>query len=129
MSLPLVSAGNADDLDSFFDDLDSSTQIARELSVEYTAPLPDAVNTSFGSAEFDLTLEEIEELEKPSIKPPPAVDKAQNDRKLMPPPALPTWKPALAKPPTPVAMCSGYTKEELEFFAADDLQLTQVDPG
>jgi hypothetical protein len=114
-----------EDVYSFFDELDSSTQIARELSTDHEQQRQppqrkqSGANLSFSSGEFDLTIEDIEELEASAV----ASKKTDHDRKLMPPPPLPV------KPPTSTVAVHELTKEELEFLVDDDIQLTQADPG
>jgi hypothetical protein len=68
-----VPASEAEDLSSFWDDLDSSTQIARDLDI--IADDADDVascNTSFGSGSFDFTAEELDILDPPKPAPPAA---------------------------------------------------------
>ena len=84
-----------EDLDSFWDDLDSSTQIARELD---TGTVNDAQprevsSESFSSGDFDLTAEDLDELDPP--KPSVAASNVPAQRTMLPPPAppLPQWKP------------------------------------
>ena len=80
-----------DELGDFWDELGSSTQIARELSPppkKVPERKPIACTTSFGSGDFDLTEEDLDELETPELKTTPMSSKAESDRKLMPPPAL-----------------------------------------
>ncbi|KAK3716548.1 hypothetical protein LTR37_006444 [Vermiconidia calcicola] len=120
------------ELDLFWAELDSSTQIARELSTSPpTGPQQQRSMTSshtgsFGSDEFDLTVEDLEELQ-----PSPAQQKIVEDRKLMPPPPLPGRDPPLAKSIMEKAttLDYGFTLNELESFVDDDLQLTQANPG
>ena len=121
-----------DELESLWDGLESSTQIARDLAAD--APIPRKSDqtvhscASFGS-DFDLSIEEIEELEKSSEK------MQRRDRTLMPPPPLPaTQQPTSAKvdatrPSGPRALEHGFTTSELELLIDDDLQLTQAEPG
>ena len=94
-------AGSGGDLDFFWDDLDSSTQIARDIADEpkkSAEPKP-AHNarspaTSFGSEEFDLSVEDIEAAQTKNTPQ----QKTEQDKRLMPPPALPKKTPATAKP-------------------------------
>ncbi|KAK5122956.1 hypothetical protein LTR85_003521 [Meristemomyces frigidus] len=136
------------ELSSFWDELGSSTQIARELepiSQLKQASKPDTRTSSFNSGDFDLSAEDLEELEPAK----PAVSKVDNDRKLMPPPALPLVirkapkvsykapevKPAVLRADVSVSSVvhhsryAGFTIAELEGFLDDDLQLTQAAPG
>ena len=142
-----------DELGSFWDELDSSTQIARDLADEdllkqetRQKPAVKSCATSFSSDGFDLTVEDLEELES-SFKE--EAKKAEENRKLMPPPALPIKRMqsplqsakhltsasrAAAVPPDPapppaVPFDVGFTLSQLERFVDDDLQLTQADPG
>ena len=139
------------ELESLWDGLDSSSQIARELAAD--APVVEqkphlcASEDSYDSDDFDLTVEDIEELEKDDFdltaediedlenKPPLNLVNAERDRKLMPPPALPSKKTVsgdsvrLTRPGLPPPLVHGFTMTELESFVDDDLQLTQVDPG
>ena len=104
------------ELESVWDELESSTQIARELSTDEPVNAeqnPPSHSRSFGSDDFDLTVEDLEEL----IPPREADRKQAEDRKLMPPPPLPARR-ASCKPE--------YTMSELERFVDDDLCLTQV---
>lgn len=133
------------ELSDLWNELDSSTQVARELLDdvgEQQKIRPDARTASFNSGDFDLSAEDLEELE-------PVVSKAEHDRKLMPPPMLPFTLRSIAAPiasrtlvearPATVAasskqatqgpMFTGFTVAELESFVDDDLQLTQAMPG
>ncbi|KXL43349.1 hypothetical protein M433DRAFT_137891 [Acidomyces richmondensis BFW] len=138
-----------DDFSSFWDALGSSTQIAREIDAEDQTgeKCEDFVcDISFGSAEFDFTVEELEELASPVQV---VHSKMASDRELMPPPTLPT----VHHPPNlgalehktdvcPIAGASrppdtslsktcfpGFTLAELELYMDDDLQLTQAVSG
>ena len=108
-----------EELDSFWDELDSSTQIARdldsnELNQAEQKPVPQA--RSFTSDDFDLTVEDLEELHStPSLQ-----KKLDEARKLMPPPPLPAKHTSYS---------IEFTMSELERFVDDDLQLTQAEPG
>jgi hypothetical protein len=114
-----ITAPAMDDIEFFWEALDSSTQIARDLSSH--TPKEKSVRfasaaSSFSSGDFDLTIEDMEQLD-----PQPAAQlKAEDDRKLMPPPPLP---PHNTEPATE------FTMSQLERFVEDDLQLTQADPG
>lgn len=138
-----------DDFSSFWDALGSSTQIAREIGAEgqaiedYEGSL---CNISVGSAEFDLTAEELEELASPVQTVP---GKMARDRNLMPPPTVPpkSRPPKVDEPEqkTEVRVIPGasrhsgaslskisfpdFTLAELELYVDDDLQLTQAVPG
>ena len=111
------------DMDSFWDDLESSTQVARELSTE--SPPNQKLNekslsVSFSSGDFDLTAQELEELEQSIYLP----KKADLERTLMPPPALPVKRLEAT-----AAADIGFTMSDIEQYIDDDLQLTQADPG
>lgn len=113
-----------DDFGSFLDELESSTQIARELAAEDTsypniAPATVPLISSCEADDFDFTMEDLEEA--PSI--PQEKTKSQRDRILMPPPPL-RAPSTVAKPPK----YAGFTLTELNSFIDDDLQLTQVAP-
>lgn len=91
----------ANDLDFFWDDLDSSTQIAQDLAAESPAKAASksaSPNTSFGSGEFDLSVEDIEEAQAKDDQ----LARVVMDKTLMPPPALPV-KPAVSKKSIPQA--------------------------
>lgn len=101
------SAPVMDDLmDDFWDDMETSTQIARELGdsevkadmeMEMTGKSRSTRSASFGSVDFDLTAEDLDHLDPPRKEeimpvkmiatplPPPAKKEL-----LMPPPAVPT---------------------------------------
>lgn len=77
------------ELDVIWDELDSSTQIARDLSTETPSGHDGAaksLNTSFGSGDFDLSVEDIEDAQGGDQ----TRHKIKDDAKLMPPPALPS---------------------------------------
>ncbi|KAI7551243.1 hypothetical protein KC331_g2665 [Hortaea werneckii] len=57
-----------EDLGDFENELGSSSQIARELNCEETTVAREPRNASFSSADFDLTAEDLEELEDHSEK-------------------------------------------------------------
>lgn len=145
-----------EDFSSFLDELGSSTQIERELQSECRrADSKTICTSSFGSigSDFDLT---VEDMEPPEVveAPAQASTKLEDDRRLMPPPALlPTTAKSpclMVAPPTkkliahsgvferrtsfpisckPVpAFDSGFTMSQLETFVDDDLHLTQVSP-
>ncbi|KAK3725956.1 hypothetical protein LTR37_000104 [Vermiconidia calcicola] len=119
------------ELDLFWNELDSSTQIARELSTSLPTERQQQQNmtpshtASFGSDEFDLTAEDLEELQ-----PSPAQQRIAEDRKLMPPPPLPVrnLSPAKTSMEEATILDYGFTMNELESFMDDDLQLTQANP-
>lgn len=136
--------------DMVWDFLDSSTQIARELGSEPSitpqpaeaqqAPRP--ATGSFSSGSFDLTEEDLEELDPTPRNKGSTVSKAE-DRKKMPPPP-PPFKTARSMVSTPdedtrrispsasaTAEQSGmdFTMTQLESFVDEDLQLTQIAPG
>lgn len=94
-AVPEQSRLQMSDLDLFRDDLESSTQIARDLATESARPTtkPKSLSTSFGSEEFDLSVEDIEEAQSKDG----SLAKTELDKKLMPPPALPTIKPSPLK--------------------------------
>lgn len=116
-----ATSGEASD---FWHEIVSSTQIARELDADQ----PRAAATSFSSDDFDLTVEDLTDLETSIVQ---RKSTAEEDRRLMPPPALPSRRSALYTeiPAAPVTMRGGFTLDELEEFVEDDLVLTQVEPG
>lgn len=170
MFRPIVQPGHrdstpkVDELDVYEMDvidgfLDSSSQIARELGSELVWDARSEgesenlrLSTSFGSSDFDLSAEDLEELEsvyepamKPETTPKSKVDKQSEDRQRMPPPPLPPapanrrnstpqrsgriWRPVPSMEidvRAPAVAC--FTLTELESFVDDDLQLTQA-PG
>ena len=114
-----TSGHEMEDFESFWEDLDSSTQIARDIDFENPESgesKPTSKASSFSSGDFDLMIEDMELLDPP---PPPPVLKIELDRKLMPPRPLPT----IHAPPT-----EAFTLSQLEQFVDDDLQLTQAAP-
>ncbi|KAK4540076.1 hypothetical protein LTR36_009817 [Oleoguttula mirabilis] len=139
-----------DELSNFWDELGSSTQIARELAPDpkpkMEARAAEGRADSFNSGDFDLSAEDMEELQPIT----PVVSKVDSDRKLMPPPALPSKilrvqpvhlprEPKGAPVVSPI-YCSAsltahrqvhadFTMTELEGFVDDDLQLTQAPHG
>ena len=118
-----IPAPAMEDFDTLWEDLDSSTQIARDLAIDelhQSNRQTSSKASSFSSGEFDLTTEDMDELDPP----PPVLPKLEQDKKLMPPPTLPQRPDAAIAPAkTEFTMC------ELERFIDDDLQLTQVEPG
>ncbi|KAF2168657.1 hypothetical protein M409DRAFT_53294 [Zasmidium cellare ATCC 36951] len=143
------------DLSNFWDDLESSTQVARELNSnspnEQQTPEPKA--GSFSSEDFDLTAEDLDELDPPRLAGRTTEANAQSAKtshnlpmkaakKAMPPPSLPAKRVqnkmrtqnAIRGPFLPASSlyCSpelGFTLTQLENFVEDDLQLTQAVPG
>jgi hypothetical protein len=136
------------------DFLESSTQIARELSTETPTPPPHVPAArepyrtgSFSSGSFELTEDDIEQLDptprsrtltEHNTKQTGALD----DRMKMPPPPLPTKRSvqrrtdeepgAVIKPIHPVKTIHaqddlGFSMTQLESFVEDDLQLTQAE--
>ncbi|CAK4031260.1 Hypothetical predicted protein [Lecanosticta acicola] len=80
---------HGEDLDSFWDDLESSTQIARELdtdSASTSRPQQEKKSVSFSSDDFDLTAEDLDELDPPKPRSRAAAPIAP---KSMAPPPLP----------------------------------------
>ncbi|KAK3676761.1 hypothetical protein LTR78_003538 [Recurvomyces mirabilis] len=135
------SSSNDDMMLDFWNELGSSTQIARELADDDPEPKyqPKAYQTPFPRPEA------VNRKERGTVD---VVLASRSDshifaRELMPPPPLPSKvarpnlpirglqarqkPPAMEHPPT-VAV-SGFTMSELEDFVDDDLQLTQVAPG
>lgn len=85
----------AADLELLWDDMDTSTQIARDLeSPKRNENNRATLNTSFGSEDFDLSVEDIEAAQAHEH----AQAKFERDKKLMPPPALPPRKVASSSP-------------------------------
>lgn len=68
-----------EDLSDFEHELGSSSQIARELNCEETTVTREARNASFNSADFDLTAEDLEELEVYAEKLSDEVSAAKDD--------------------------------------------------
>ncbi|SMR43538.1 unnamed protein product [Zymoseptoria tritici ST99CH_1A5] len=104
---PAQSPNAEEDLSSFWEDLDSSTQIARDLddsSTDFDNDVASSLNTSFGSGSFDLTAEELDKLDPPPM-PTASVEKtrplpAPNVSMLPPPlPAKRSPIPARQMPP------------------------------
>jgi hypothetical protein len=108
------SAPVLEDMGDFWDDLESSTQIARELGDDAEVRLAEKTTStrsaSFGSGEFDLTAEDLDQLDPPEIiqqefpsaktaMSPPApvlkqVAKAISAPPQSPSPNIATYKPA-----------------------------------
>jgi hypothetical protein len=136
------------------DFLESSTQIARELSTETPTPPPhipaakEPLRTgSFSSGSFELTEDDIEQLDPtPRSRTLTEHNTKQtgvlDDRMKMPPPPLPTKRSgqrrtdedsaAAIKPIHPVKTMHaqddlGFSMTQLESFVEDDLQLTQAE--
>ncbi|GAB7360035.1 hypothetical protein MBLNU230_g7558t1 [Neophaeotheca triangularis] len=149
-NVPMADATPAyseDDLSWLEDDMESSTQIARDLDSLSRSAVEDAKEdartASFGSSDFDLTPEEIDMLD------PPKQSKDDQARILMPPPPTPaptarkqkssrnsekelrpqTDKQSAVSPAQPTSSDPGFTLSQLESFVEDDLQLTQAAPG
>ncbi|TKA25419.1 hypothetical protein B0A50_06286 [Salinomyces thailandicus] len=80
-----------DELDGFWKELGSSTQIARELDSDHKVDVKQIKNASFDSGDFDLTAEDLEDLDSPqqttASKAAPLM--AQELRTVMPTPAVP----------------------------------------
>ncbi|WPH01665.1 Hypothetical protein R9X50_00451500 [Acrodontium crateriforme] len=142
-------------LDSFWDELDSSTQIARELTNDDDKAEPRVKNEtevyeqasfscSFNSNDFDLTADDLDELIATKV---PLKDNSSSDRQLMPPPAVPakTKSTVTESPQTSLqstithisstvvthenpAQDFEFSMSQLESFVEDDLQLTQIAP-
>lgn len=145
----------AEDLE-WQDFLESSTQIAREISTEAPtihlppAHVPAAKETprtgSFSSGSFEFTEDDIEQLDPtpcPRVKqgPTPEQTKAAGERMAMPPPPLPLkqcaqgWEqknnrgcpgPKHVAEPVNDQDDLGFSMTQLESFVEDDLQLTQA---
>lgn len=161
-SKPTVQIAPSTDTSGFddigWDFLDSSTQIARELSMESSltaqppepqqpAAPPRPATGSFSSGSFDFTEEDLEELDPTPRMKATAIAEVANaeDRWKMPPP--PPFMSARSMLPTPGEMKKGevsapsakewinghsgthFTMTQLESFVEDDLQLTQVATG
>lgn len=146
----------AEDLE-WQDFLESSTQIAREISTEATAihlppaHVPAAKETprtgSFSSGSFEFTEDDIEQLDPtpcPRVQhgPTPKQTKAASERMAMPPPPLPHkqcaqgWEqkgtrgcldPKPTNEPIHAQDDLGFSMTQLESFVEDDLQLTQTE--
>lgn len=79
---------NLSDVDLFWDDLETSTQIARDLASDRIALSTSKLgspNNSFSSGDFDISVEDIEEAHPRGAEQ----DRNEADKELMPPPALP----------------------------------------
>ncbi|KAK5165837.1 uncharacterized protein LTR77_008760 [Saxophila tyrrhenica] len=111
-----------DDLAYFFDELGSSTQIARELTADEPGEKTTTKSLSFSSDDFGLTMDDIEEMESAEKH-----TKAEQDRKLMPPPSFIPTKATKSSVPAP--MSHDFSQEDLECLADYDIQLTQAEPG
>lgn len=139
------------------DFLESSTQIAREISAETptthlpSAHVPAAKETprmgSFSSGSFEFTEDDIEQLDPtpcPRVQHghTPEQTKAASERMAMPPPPLPVkrWAqgpektgsrghldPKLVTEPAHAQDELGFSMTQLESFVEDDLQLTQAE--
>ncbi|KJX96621.1 hypothetical protein TI39_contig611g00002 [Zymoseptoria brevis] len=97
---PAQSPNAEEDLSSFWEDLDSSTQIARDLddsSTDFDNDVASSLNTSFGSGSFDLTAEELDKLDPPPV---PAVSVAKT--RTLPAPSVSMLPPPLPAKRTPI---------------------------
>jgi len=140
VTLPAKTPSCDDDMLDFWDELGSSTQIARELADEgprlkqpqTCQPIPPCS-------------EVFTERRNPTMDAVPACrsNSHRSSRDLMAPPPLPlkvmrpniptrglqTLRKPPFKAPSTIVATSGFTMSELEDFVDDDLQLTQVAPG
>lgn len=139
------SPSTEEDFGEWDDFIQSSTQLARELSsdrptVKNTSAPPTLHFSSFGSADFDFSVEDFEDLEKQAVseqagdrknKSPSATIACDDDmdRKRMPPPNLPL-------PPRPRRLRSatsepavGISLAELESLVNEEIELTQLPGG
>lgn len=141
-------------LNDLWDELDSSTQVARDLNLaeEPKLDMQATRSGSFSSGSLNLTAEDFEELDSPDHLHAPTLTRAAA---VMPPPALPSrlveprgrpnvqpkTMPTARKPvkairgpfhPASSLYCSpdlGFTASQLEAYVDDDIQLTQAVPG
>ncbi|KAK4504556.1 hypothetical protein PRZ48_005472 [Zasmidium cellare] len=103
------------DLGSFWDDLESSTQIARELNSDSPKREKhlESKAGSFSSEDFDLTAEDLDELDPPKTGMMPTVESVRQTMppsksplktavKTMPPSKLPVKTAVRTMPPPPV---------------------------
>ncbi|KAM0706577.1 hypothetical protein Q7P35_005904 [Cladosporium inversicolor] len=146
----------AEDLE-WQDFLESSTQIAREISTESSAIQPPPAHVpapnedprvgSFSSGSFEFTEDDIEQLDPtpcPRVQRgnTPEQTKAASERMAMPPPPLPVkrWAqgrekkglredldPKFVVDPIHAQDELGFSMTQLESFVDDDLQLTQAE--
>jgi hypothetical protein len=126
--------------------LDQNSQIARELSSTTSKPTPTPLHSStripsFTSADFDLSVDDLEELDwvdadstcfKPALsnmqreswkldeQDNRAVSEADLARKMMPPPSIPSKR-------LPASPSHGITLADLESLAGEEIQLSQFD--
>ncbi|KAH0277156.1 hypothetical protein KCU91_g3377, partial [Aureobasidium melanogenum] len=157
----LVSPSSTDEFGSWGDFLERSSQLARDLSIPQkptppTTPSFDRI-PSFTSADFDLSADDLEELDwsvanlpsQKSITEPQANkdgdmrswldEKNKNeeaerdvDRKLMPPPMIPTKRPLPKKDSDTAAartnvppITHGISLADLECLASEEIELSQ----
>jgi hypothetical protein len=157
ISKPLAESPAQPETDfEWHDFLESSTQIARELSTETSTshispprvpPTKEPLRTgSFSSGSFELTEDDIEQLD-PTPRPRTTTEHsvkqtgALNERMKLPPPPLPAKRSGQARinDGTGAAIEStypvktlhapddiGFSMTQLESFVEDDLQLTQA---
>lgn len=139
------------------DFLESSTQIAREISAEASTIQPPPTHVpaanetpragSFSSGSFEFTEDDIEQLDPtpcPRVRQGQTQEqaKAASERMAMPPPPLPIKRcaqgqeqkglrghldPDSANKPIHAQDELGFSMTQLESFVEDDLQLTQAD--
>lgn len=130
------------DFTNFLDELDSSTQIARELASDDDSKMVPAAASHqppLTSDDFDLSVQDLEEIASSSG----THRTVEDDKTLMPPPALPmkrmqsaaSSQDRLATTHNSIAELSnygpslpahlGFNMAELEGFVDDDLQLMQ----
>ncbi|KAG9648184.1 hypothetical protein KCU95_g7879, partial [Aureobasidium melanogenum] len=157
----LVSPSSTDEFGSWGDLLERSSQLAPDLSVP-PKPAPPSTPSfdripSFTSADFDLSADDLEELDwsvdnlpsQKTITAPQANKNGDmrswldgknqkpeaehdNDRKLMPPPKLPTKRPfPMKNPDTSAAQTNvspvthGISLADLECLASEEIELSQ----
>ncbi|KAG9524364.1 hypothetical protein KCV07_g1944, partial [Aureobasidium melanogenum] len=157
----LVSPSSTDEFGSWRDLLEGSSQLARDLSTPQkptppTTPSFDRI-PSFTSVDFDLSADDLEELDwsvdnlpsQKNVTAPQAIKNEDmrswsdgqdqkgetehdNDRKLMPPPKLPTKRPLPMKnPDTSAAQTNvspathGISLADLECLASEEIELSQ----
>lgn len=148
---PATTRPQLEDMASFFDELESSTQIARELNESGqnddfadAVLLLDARTTSFSSGSLDLSVEDLDALDPSKSARPPTAPPVTNTRPSMPPTVPPVNqqqkpqhsleqpRPAATRGPflPPSSLCCsvdlGFTSSQLETFIDDDIQLTQM---
>ncbi|KAK0281302.1 hypothetical protein LTR91_011619 [Friedmanniomyces endolithicus] len=145
-----------DEPSDFWDELDSSTQIARELASEEPAKPPKSFSHRPAIRTATILPPGVTLASRGAGKAPPKWAPAiERDRVLMPPPMMrppqrpprSSRQPRLLRPPfesqetgrplvravgsipKPAANLTFFTKWELEAFVDEDLQLTQALPG